>query len=37
MVRANQDLQLAKLVRRWWYRPKHEFRIGGPRGGVKLV
>ena len=37
VVRANQNLQLAQLVDRWWYRTKHELRIGGWQGGVKLV
>ena len=37
MVRANQDLQFAELIGGWWYPAEHEIRIGGRRGGVKLV
>jgi hypothetical protein len=37
MVGANENLQLAQLVSRWWNPPEHDFRIGGGLGTVKLV
>ena len=37
MMGADQNLQLAQLVSRWWNPTKHDFRIGAGQGGVKLV
>jgi hypothetical protein len=37
VVGANQDLELAELVSRWRDCAKHDPRIGGCQGSVKLV